>query len=109
MRLGAGKDTVFAFGTSVVTAGSGSADVVMGGTVTLNVAQAASGAAARSFALFNFVPGTDRIALSGYGSDAVAAALATQVNGGGQTVLTLPDQTRIQLIGVTQADASFFG
>ena len=80
----------------------------MGGTVTLNLAQAAAGAAARSFALFNFVPGTDKISLSGYDGSAAANALATQVNGGGQTVLILGDQTRIQLVGVTRADAGFF-
>ena len=105
VQLGSGKDTVFAFGTSTVTAGSGSADIVMGGTVTLNVAAGA----ARSFALFNFVPGTDKISLSGYGSGTVANAIATQVNATGQTVLILGDQTRIQLVGVTRADASVFG
>ena len=99
---------MFAFGTSTVTAGSGSADVVMGGTVTLNITQAA-GSAARSFALFNFVPGTDKISLAGYGSDAISNAIATQANGGGQTVLTLSDSTRVQLIGVGRADANLFG
>ncbi len=104
VQLGSGKDTVFAFGASTVTAGSGSADIVMGGTVTLNIASGS----ARSFALFNFVPGTDKISLSGYGGGAVANALATQINGSGQTVLTLGDQTRIQLIGVTRADTNVF-
>ena len=108
VQLGSGKDTVFAFGTSTVTAGSGSADVVMGGTVALNIAPAA-GSAARSFALFNFVPGTDKISLVGYGSDAISNAIATQTNGSGQTVLTLTDSTRIQLIGVSRADANLFG
>ena len=105
VQLGSGADTVFAFGTSTVTAGSGSANVVMGGTVTLDIASGA----ARSFALFNFVPGTDKISLQGYDSRAVGNAIANQVNGSGQTVLTLSDNTQIQLIGVTKADASFFG
>ena len=104
VQLGSGMDTVFAFGTSAVTSGSGSANVVMGGAVQLNIASGA----ARDFALFNFVPGTDRISLQGYGSGTVANALATQVNGGGQTVLTLSDNTVVQLIGVARADASFF-
>ena len=81
----------------------------MGGAVTLNIAQAAAGSAARSFALFNFVPGTDHISLSGYGGDAISNAIATQVNGSSQTVLTLADTTRVQLIGVSRADANLFG
>ena len=40
---------------------------------------------------------------------AAATALATQVNGAGQTVLTLGDGSRIQLVGVARADSSFFG
>ncbi len=105
VQLGSGQDTVFAFGTSTVTAGSGNANVVMGGTVTLGIASGA----ARSFTLFNFVPGTDKISLQGYDGGATANALASQVNGSGQTVLTLSDQTRIQLVGVARADAGFFG
>ena len=104
VQLGSGNSTVFAFGTSTVTAGSGSATVVMGGAVSLGIAAGA----ARSFALFNFVPGTDRIALSGYTGGTVANAIANQANGSGQTVLTLSDNTQIQLIGVARADASFF-
>ena len=107
VQLGAGTTTVFAFGTSTVTAGSGSGTVVMGGTVALNIAQAGAGAA-RNFALFNFVPGTDRINLSGYGAGTVADAVANQVNGNGQTVMTLSDKTQLQLIGVARADAGFF-
>ena len=108
VQWGSGSSTVFAFGTSAVSASgsSGGGNVVMGGTVQLNIAQ--GGGAARSFALFNFVPGTDAISLQGYDSGAAGNALASQVNGSGQTVLTLADNTQIQLIGVTQADASFF-
>ena len=109
VQLGSGADTVFAFGTSMVTAGSGSASVVMGGAVRLNIAAGTIAAGvARNFALFNFVPGVDGISLSGYGGNAVSAAVASQVNGSGQTVLTLSDQTRLQLVGVARADASFF-
>ena len=85
-----------------MASGSGSADVVMGGTVTLNIASGA----ARSFALFNFVPGTDKISLQGYDGSAISNAIANQVNGSGQTVLTLADQTQIQLVGVTRVDAA---
>lgn len=105
VQLGSGRSTVFAFGTSTITAGTGGADLVLGGSVTFGLAQGA----ARNFALYNFVPGTSKISLSGYGANAVASTVAGQVNGGGQTVLTLSDSTKLQLIGVTKVDSSFFG
>ena len=105
VQLGSGRSAVFAFGTCTITAGTGGADLVLGGSVTFNVAQGA----ARNFALYNFVPGTSRISLSGYGTNAVASAVASQVNGSGQTVLTLSDSTKLQLIGVAKVDSSFFG
>ena len=105
VQLGSGRSAVFAFGTSTITAGTGGADLVLGGSVTFNVAQGA----ARNFALYNFVPGTSKISLSGYGTNAVASAVASQVNGSGQTVLTLSDSTKLQLIGVAKVDSSFFG
>lgn len=104
VQLGSGRSAVFAFGTSTITAGTGGADLVLGGNVTLALAQGA----ARNFSLYNFVSGTDKISLSGYGTNAVASAVASQVNGGGQTVLTLSDSTKLQLIGVTKVDSSFF-
>lgn len=109
VQLGSGTSTVFAFGTSAVTAGSGSASLVMGSAVTFNIgAGNIAAGAAHSFALFNFVPGTDKISLQGHGGGTVGNAIANQVNGAGQTVLTLSDQTRVQLIGVTRADAGIF-
>ena len=104
VQLGSGRSAVFAFGTSTITAGTGSADLVLGGSVTLNLAQGA----ARNFVLYNFVPGMDRISLSGYGTNAAAGAVASQVNGGGQTVLALSDNTKLQLIGVAKVDSSYF-
>lgn len=105
VQLGAGYDTVFAFGASTITAGSGGADLVFGGTAQLVI----NAGGARSFDLFNFVPGAERIVLQGYESGAVANALATQANGAGNTLLTLSDHTAINLVGVARADMSFFG
>ena len=104
VQLGSGRSAVFAFGTSTITAGTGGADLVLGGAVTFSVAQGA----ARNFVLYNFVPGTSHINLSGYGTNAAASAVASQVNGGGQTVLTLSDSTQLQLIGVAKVNSSFF-
>jgi len=106
VQLGAGKDTVFAFGTSTITSGAGSADIVFGTTAGQLVI---GSGAARTFALFNFVPGAERITLQGYDASTAANALANQVSDAAQTVLTLGDGSIIQLIGVARADASFFG
>jgi len=105
VQLGAGYDTVFSFGAGTITAGSGGADLVFGGTAQLVI----NAGGARSFHLFNFVPGAERIILQGYESGAVANALATQANGAGNTLLTLSDHTAINLVGVARADMSFFG
>jgi hypothetical protein len=39
----------------------------------------------------------------------ISNATTNQVSANGQTVLTLGDQTQIQLAGTTRADASFLG
>lgn len=106
VTLGAGHDTVFARGTSAITAGTGSADIALSGQATLIIA---AGTAARSFGLFNFVPGADRITLQGFDGTAATQALANQANAGGSTVLTLADSSRVTLYGVQHADASVFG
>ncbi len=110
VTLGTGHSTVFAntgtTATSTITAGTGSADIGLGGKSVNLVVQAAG--AARSLALFGFVPGADKVTLSGFAAGAAAAALATQSNVGGGTVLTLADHTSIALIGVARADSSLF-
>ncbi len=55
------------------------------------------------------MPGVDKITLSGFSSNAAAAAVAGQTYSNGITTLTLADNTAIQLIGVTRADTSYFG
>jgi len=82
-----------------------SANIVIGSVVSLNIAAAA----ARNFALFNFVPAADKISLSGYDSSTISNAIINQVRANRQMALTLGDQTQIQLAGTTRAAASFFG
>ena len=53
--------------------------------------------------------GADRVVLSGFGANGVAAALATQVVSQGSTNLTLGDGSVLHLLGVTKVDASLFG
>lgn len=108
VQLGAGKATVFANGSSTVTSGAGSADLVFNDRTQFLLNAVAPGST-RVFALFNFVPGTEHVTLQQYNPNAAAYALANQVNDPGYTTLTLPDQTRILLLGVGRADASVFG
>lgn len=110
VQLGSsGKATVYAFGACTITSGGGSADIVYGSTGTQLLLNAVSPGSTRVFALFNFVPGTERVTLQQYDPNAAAFALANQVNSPGYTTLTLPDETRILLLGVARADASVFG
>jgi len=108
VQLGGGKATVFANGSSAITSGAGSADLVFNDRTQFLLNAVAPGST-RVFALFNFVPGTEHVTLQNYDPNAAAYALANQVNSPGYTTLTLPDQTRILLLGVARAEANVFG
>jgi hypothetical protein len=109
VRLGSGTDVVFAngpaAGSTTITAGTGSAVIVMGGALTDLVIAAGN---ARSFNVYNDLSSTDKITLTGYASSQVASALAAQVNAGGGSILTLGDGTTLSLVGVQHATASLF-
>ena len=66
VQLGNGKATVFANGSSTITSGAGSADLVLDGRTGF-VLDAVAPGSTRVFALFNFVPGTEHISLQNYG------------------------------------------
>ena len=107
VTLGTGHSTVFARGTSTIDMGLGSADIALSGQA--NLALSVGSSADRNDALFNFIPGTDRITLKNYAYGAVDRALSNQVNIGGNTILTPGNGTTITLVGVQHADASAFG
>ena len=79
VQLGNGKATVYANGSSTITSGAGSADLVFDGQTQFVLGAVAPGST-RTFALFNFVPGTEHISLQNYGGNAAAYALLNQVN-----------------------------
>jgi len=106
VTLGAGHDTVFARGDSTITTGSGSADIALLGQANLLINS--NSAAGHSFALFNFIPGADRITLTGFDSAAVGSAISNQTNVSGSSILSLEDGTKVTFFGVSRVDASIF-
>ena len=81
-------------GPATVVAGAGTSTIQEGaGTVMLDFVH---GAAGGSVTVAGYRPGTDHIALFGYGN----AAASVQTSGG-NSVLNLTDGTRITLLGVT--------
>ena len=110
VTLGTGHSTVFATGGSgatTINSGSGSADIGLGGAAANLIV--VPGGTARTFNLFNFAAGADRVTLNGFSGNAAADALAGQRVVNGSAVLTLADQTTIALIGVTRAPTNLFG
>ncbi len=122
---GSGAETINAgTGQTAIFAGTGS-DLIVGGNgadyvqVGAGSATAFTGAGADLFAAVNggaggtelisgFRVGTDQIALRGYAGSGTMAGIASSQVTGGSTVLTLADNTRITLQGVTNLGASSF-
>ena len=71
VQLGGGKATVFANGSSTITSGAGSADLVFNDRTGFLLNAVAPGST-RVFALFNFVPGTEHVSLQNYNPNAAA-------------------------------------
>ncbi len=111
-------------GTTVVEAGSGTSTVVASGAVnsifgatgTQNVFLSGSGVSQLDFTSgleggTNNVVGfsaSDSIQLTGYADGAAQAAIASETVAGGNTVLSLADNTHIVLFGFTGVTASTF-
>ncbi len=122
---GSGAETINAgTGQTAIFAGTGS-DLIVGGDgsdyvqVGAGSATAFTGAGADLFAAVNgggggtelvvgFRVGTDQIALRSYAGSGTMAGITNSQVTGGSTVLTLADNTRITLQGVTNLGASSF-
>jgi hypothetical protein len=109
VKLGAGNDVIFdnanTTSVSTITAGSGSLSLALGGkSVDLIIAAGAP----REFDLYNFVPGADKITLTGYSADQVASAVASQVQLNSGTQLHLGDGSVISLPGISGVQSSTF-
>jgi len=88
-----------------IAAGSGAALVFAG---SHDIFAAVNGQAGGVLSIVGFAAGSDVLQLQGYGANAVANALASAVVGGGSTILTLSDATRMVLYGVTHLTAASF-
>jgi hypothetical protein len=67
-----------------------------------------SAAGGGSTVIENFNPTQDQIALWNYSSSVLNAALAGQTTAGGNTTVTLSDNTRITFLGVQHVSSSSF-
>jgi Ca2+-binding RTX toxin-like protein len=89
-------------GNDTLAAGSGSDTLVGNGTNNLFVFFHANGGAAPQ----DFVgglQGNDLVVLSGYGTAAASIALSGATSSGGNTTITLADNTKITFLGVSSA------
>ena len=125
--MGPGAETVNATGAgagSIVYAGSGN-DLVLGGAGTDYFAAGSGndtlsgGGGINGFLFINgrvggtdvitdFAPGQDYLFLINYGGSADAAAVASQVHAGGNTLVTLADHTQIWFLNTASVGASSF-
>jgi hypothetical protein len=134
IAAGTGSDTVVAgsgaqaiyggaSGATAVFAGSGQDTVVLGGAAAFVLCgqghatvDGGSGPDIYGFAngaggtevIDNFRTGTDVLQLLGYTAGTAATAVAGQVDAGGNTTVTLTDNTRITLLGVASIGGASF-
>ena len=94
IQAGSGSSTVFAGGANGAAAGDVFAFV--------------DGGAGGSELIGGFRVGTDVLALRGYAGSGTMAGITNSQVTGGSTVLTLADNTRITLQGVTNLGAGSF-
>jgi hypothetical protein len=98
MFAGTGNDTfVAAKGGAAMVAGPGQDLFIF-----------SNGAAGSANTILNFTQGQDHVAMFGYGTNAVADALANQTVAFGSSTITLADSTTITFEGVTNLHSSDF-
>ena len=106
---GAGNETLSAaLSTGPVTLVGGSGHDVMIGGKGHDVFEFIKGHSGGTDVVFDF-SNADKVVLSGYGPNAVAHALASQVTAHGSTTITLSDDTKITFSGLTGLKPSNFG
>jgi len=66
------------------------------------------GAAGGGTVIWSFTPGQDHVALFGYGTNAVANALATATVASGSTTITLPDNAQVTFANIATLQSSDF-
>lgn len=107
LDAGSGADVIVTglHGDSV-QAGSGSATVFA--TQGTNVIRFLDGHAGGTDIISGFKVGTDKLALSGYAGNGAQAGITNSQVTGGSTILTLADNTRITLFGVSNLGSASF-
>ena len=104
---GSGSDLIVGgSGADYVQVGSGNATAFTGAGVDLFAA--VNGGGGGSLMVSGFRVGTDQLALRGYAGSGTMAGITNSQVTGGSTVLTLADNTRITLLGVTNLGTSSF-
>jgi hypothetical protein len=105
---GPGNDTMIAgLGHTNFIVGTGNNAITLGGVADVITFQ--NGSAGGLTTISGFRPGTDGLRLAGYGAGASAAAVQGQTSdGGGGSLLSLGDGTRIDLAGIPQVTQSAF-
>ncbi len=107
MFAGTGSDALFAgTGNDTFVAAAGGAQMV--GGAGHDVFSFTEGTAGGSTVIWNFTPGQDQVALFGYGTNAVANALATATVASGSTTITLPDNAQVTFANITNLQSSNF-
>jgi Ca2+-binding RTX toxin-like protein len=88
-----------------IVAGTGSETITGGaGSDLMSFVKSIVSVTSPSDSITNFTS-SDAVALYGYGSSAAAAALSAATSAGGNTTITLSDNTKITFVGVSSASA----
>ena len=104
---GTGPDALFAgTGNDTLVAAPGDAQLFAGAAAGAGATEFlfSNGAAGGAYALWNFQPGRDHVALFGYASNGLETAFV----GSGSTTITLSDNSRITFANVANLTASAF-
>ena len=114
ITAGTGNNTIAAANHDTVTGSSGNSTIDLGGgPVTLNLGAGienivdTGSKSSATITGFNQVAG-DRISFKGETAAAIDQVVAAAKSTGDHTVITLPDGTTMNLIGITQISSAFF-
>jgi subtilisin family serine protease/Ca2+-binding RTX toxin-like protein len=105
---GSGNDTMIAgAGKTTITVGSGNDAITIGGTA--DIVRVINGKAGGFDTIANFRVGVDQLVFNGYAASTPNDVIASQTSdGSGGSLLTLPDGTRIDLLGIAHATTAIF-
>jgi len=107
MFAGTASDALFAgTGSDTFVGAAGGSQMIAG--PGQDVFSFTEGAAGGGTVIWSFTPGQDHVALFGYGTNAVANALATATVASGSTTITLPDNAQVTFANIATLQSSDF-